>query len=171
LQQKVCDSGHDYAILAAIKGIGNDIKKRTINLYENGVHVLSTTKVKMITTTIASTFKSPEAVRNRTIVVHDIMLTHARLLEMTKNYNPRSQWMVKNLSSEERMKGKSSFDVLGATIFSGKFQTTCKHLNDELLGLGFMREDEVERAIIDELARIWIIHRPSYKHISLASIA
>jgi uncharacterized protein YbjT (DUF2867 family) len=138
------------------KGVGIDIKKRNINLFDNGVNPFSATRVETIGKAIAAVFKNWEVVKNRTMFIHDIVLTQAKLLEMAEKYDPQGQWIVNNTTSEDAMQSQSAFAVLVAAIFSGKFDSAYDKVDNELLGLGYMTEDEVEDAIANELRRVQV---------------
>ncbi|GAQ03176.1 hypothetical protein ALT_0497 [Aspergillus lentulus] len=134
-----------------------DRVNRTAVLYDGGEHPFSTTSVASIGKAVAGALKNADATRNRVLHVHDMVLTQKKVLALAKKYNPPAEaWTESDVDAEAELadmvnqiseKGMEMPLVLGllkAAVFSGKYPSAYKKVDNELLGLGITGEEVLE---------------------------
>ncbi|GFF56620.1 hypothetical protein IFM61392_06607 [Aspergillus lentulus] len=134
-----------------------DRVNRTAVLYDGGEHPFSTTSVASIGKAVAGALKNADATRNRVLHVHDMVLTQKKVLALAKKYNPPAEaWTESDVDAEAELadmvnqiseKGMEMPLVLGllkAAVFSGKYPSAYKKVDNELLGLGITNEEVLE---------------------------
>ncbi|KIW11464.1 hypothetical protein PV08_10764 [Exophiala spinifera] len=134
-----------------------DFQNRSVELFDGGVHPFSTTRLATIGKAIAGVLRNTEATKNRVVYVHDIVLTQAKILALAKKYSaPGEKWTETVVDSQTELdkaldgiaKGgldqRKSMALIKAALFSGKYATEYKSVDNELLGLGFLSEEELD---------------------------
>ncbi|KAL9619150.1 MAG: hypothetical protein Q9160_006240 [Pyrenula sp. 1 TL-2023] len=134
-----------------------DFPNRSIQLYGDGTTPFSTTSVASIGKAVAGALKNPAATKNRVVRIHDIILTQAKMLEVAKKFTPGEKWtetvgdaqadLQKHLDdikagevTMEKMVG-----VLKAAVYGGMYKAWYENVDNELLGLGFLSDEEFEK--------------------------
>ncbi|KAJ8228772.1 hypothetical protein LV160_008702 [Aspergillus fumigatus] len=99
-----------------------------------GEHPFSTTSVARIGKAVAGALRNADATKNRVLYVHDMVLAQrkAELADMVHQIG------------EKRIEMSLILGLLKAAVFSGKYPSEYKTVDNELLGLGIMGEEELE---------------------------
>ncbi|KAL2847742.1 hypothetical protein BJY01DRAFT_234143 [Aspergillus pseudoustus] len=145
------------------KPVAVDFEKRTATLFDGGDHPVSVSSTATVGKAIAGALKKPEETKNRVVHVHDIILTQRKVLELAKKLDPGRTWTETALDGSAeleshlqrlRSEGMSPAIFAGifrAALFSGKYGTAYHNVDNDLLGLGFKTDEEVERLAVDLL--------------------
>ncbi|KAL3411903.1 NmrA-like family protein [Aspergillus fumigatus] len=112
-------------------------------------HPFSTTSVARIGKAVAGALRNADATKNRVLYVHD--------MHWQGSYNPPAEaWTELNVDAEaeladmvhqigeKRIEMSLILGLLKAAVFSGKYPSEYKTVDNELLGLGIMGEEELE---------------------------
>ncbi|KAH1497219.1 hypothetical protein KXV74_005078 [Aspergillus fumigatus] len=99
-----------------------------------GEHPFSTTSVASMGKAVAGALRNADATKNRVLYVHDMVLAQrkAELADMVHQIG------------EKRIEMSLILGLLKAAVFSGKYPSEYKTVDNELLGLGIMGEEELE---------------------------
>lgn len=138
-----------------------DFPNRSIQLYGDGTAPFSTTTVASIGRAIVRSLKTPGATKNRVVYIHDLVLSQAKSLEVAKKLTPGKTWTETTVDAQVDLQkhlddldtGKWTMEktigVRKATICGGGYKARYENVDNELLGLGFMSDEEFE-----EMARV-----------------
>ncbi|KAL3496472.1 NmrA-like family protein [Aspergillus germanicus] len=142
-----------------------DLDSRTATLYDRGVHPVSASSVSTIGKAVAAALRKPDETKNSVLRIHDIVLTQRKVLELLKKYSPGDTWTetsvdgsveLETLLQRLRNEGPSPPVISGvfkAAFFSGKYNAAYDNTDNELLGLGFKTEEDVEALAAELLKR------------------
>ena len=134
-----------------------DFANRTAEVYDNGKHPFSTTSLASIGRAVAGGLRNAEATKNRVVYIHDLVVTQAQLVALAKKYSPPGEkWTETAVDSEAEFQKilsvihsrgadfQTFVALLKAALFSGKFAAKYKHVDNELLGLGYFTEEDLD---------------------------
>ncbi|KAH6986950.1 NmrA-like family protein [Ilyonectria destructans] len=137
-----------------------DLKNHSIELHDQGVHPFSSTSVAGIGKAIANSLRIPDATKNRSFHIHEVVLTQAKILELAKKHSPPgTQWTVTEVDAQEALsrgleKTKNDpngvsvgLSLIKAAVLSGKYKTAYDKVDNELLGIRLFTDDEIEAKI------------------------
>ncbi|KAJ0421390.1 hypothetical protein BJY00DRAFT_282191 [Aspergillus carlsbadensis] len=139
------------------KPLAVDFANRTATLFDGGVHPVSTSSLSTVGKAIAGGLRKPEETKNRIVYVHDTVLTQRKVLELAKKLIPGEPWIEKTIDAaaeletllqrlgREGMKPAVFGGIFKAAFFSGKYKAVYDNTDNELLGLGFKTEEDVEK--------------------------
>ncbi|KAF4997125.1 hypothetical protein FDECE_12169 [Fusarium decemcellulare] len=141
-----------------------DLRSKSIQLYDEGQHTFSSTSVHSVGKAITGALKKPEATKNRNLLIHDIVLSQAKVLALAKKHSPPgTQWAETRIDaakefeqSLENLK-KDPTDIhlilplLKATILGGNYRAAFPQVDNELVGLSLLADEEFERKVESKL--------------------
>ncbi|KAL3481736.1 hypothetical protein BJX99DRAFT_270072 [Aspergillus californicus] len=135
-----------------------DFPRRAVTLYDDGVHGFSVSRAVTVARAIVRAIQRPEETKNRVVRVHDAVLTQRKVYDLARKWTAGQEWTETNVNAQEQLGStlaslQKGFNpallpaIFIAAIFSGKYGAEYKDgdLDNELLGLGVMSDDEVER--------------------------
>ena len=139
-------------------------ENHSVRLYDKGVHPFSTTRLTTISKAVAGALNTPEVTKNKVLFIHDIIITQAKLLSLVKKHSPPGlQWTEVAVDAEAELRNASksiqergvdwenTVAQLTAGLFGGKYDAAYQSVDNELLGLGYFAEDELEAKVIEKL--------------------
>lgn len=134
-----------------------DYANQKAELYDDGKHPFSTTTTANIGQAVAGALKNPESTKNRVIRIHDIVVTQAKLVALAKKYSPPgAKWTETSLDGDaelqkildsiktEGLDAPKAMALTKAALLSGKYAAEYKPVDNELVGLGFMTEEDLD---------------------------
>lgn len=153
----------DWIILSSF---AFDYANRIAKLYDDGNHPFSTTSVASIGRAVAGALKNAEATKNRVVHIHDIVVTQAKLVALAKKYSPQAaKWTESSVDSQAELQKllgsleKDGMDVpkliatITVAIQCGKYEAEYKIVDNELVGLGFMTEEDLDALFAEKIKR------------------
>ncbi|KAL4936978.1 hypothetical protein BDV06DRAFT_232900 [Aspergillus oleicola] len=164
LAEKSETSGIQYTIFAVglfmemlfTTPIGVNFVGRNVALFDNGEQVFSASRMSTVAKAVVASLQKPEETKNRLIRVHDTVLTQRRIYDLAKKWTPGENWNETHLDAEEQVQHalaqlQRNFDpaliprLFVAALLSGNYGSEYKSVDNELVGLGFMSDEEVEK--------------------------
>ncbi|KAL4740266.1 hypothetical protein BDV11DRAFT_204457 [Aspergillus similis] len=132
-----------------------DLDHREVRLFDGGIHPFSTSRLETVAKAVVASLHKPEETRNRVIRVHDAVLTQRELLDMAKGRTPALEWKEAYVDAQAEIDGilkqlEKEFNpalvprLFAAALMSGRYGGEYKEVDNELLGLGFMIEREID---------------------------
>ncbi|KAJ3531398.1 hypothetical protein NM208_g8893 [Fusarium decemcellulare] len=144
-----------------------DLRSKSVQLYDEGQHTFSSTSVHSVGKAIAGALKKPEATKNRNLLIHDIVLSQAKVLALAKKHSPPgTQWTETRIdaakefeqSLENLKKDPTDFHLvlplLKATILGGNYRAAFTDVDNELVGLPLLTDEEFERKLESTLRNL-----------------
>lgn len=135
-----------------------DVNASSIRTFDNGEHPFSSTSLQSIGQAVAGALNAPEATKNRNLLIHDIVLTQAKVLAIAKKYSPPTvQWAETRVDAqkelEQALKNAAKdptnfnliFPLLQAAILSGKYRAAYPEVDNALVGLPLLSDEELEK--------------------------
>ncbi|RAL07699.1 aromatic alcohol reductase [Aspergillus homomorphus CBS 101889] len=135
-----------------------DLAHRAVRLYDGGVHAFSVSRTSTVAKAVVGALQKLEETRNRVVRVHDAVLTQRRVYNLARKWTAGEQWTETNVDAEEQLARTMAMlqknpdpallpAMFLAAFFSGKFGAEYRDqdLDNELLGLGLLSDEEVER--------------------------
>ena len=170
LRRKAASVGMTYSLiytgptldLEIHRGWIMDLKEKTINLFDGGHRVFSTTCLLTIGRAVVSVLTHLEETKNRAVYVHDTATTLQRLAAMGEKATGADGWkktavsvdtMLDEAWSELRnpIPARCAFKYYQAACFGEGYGCHFEKNDNKLLGLGEM-SDDVLQIMIDSLA-------------------
>lgn len=142
-----------------------DFHNRTIDLYGDGNVRVSTTSIAGIGQAIAGALKKPDQTKNRVIHVHEAVISQNQLLQLAKKVEPTATWTENKIEPEKALEAatdkfiQSPIDplslvgILKAAILSGKYDAEYQKTDNEIVGLPFLSDEELERRFLSLLTQ------------------
>ncbi|KAL2209746.1 hypothetical protein CC79DRAFT_1340510 [Sarocladium strictum] len=137
-----------------------DIKTWSIRIFDQGERPFSTSSLSSIGKAVAGALKSTETTKNRNLLIHDTVLTQAKVLAIAKKYSsPTVGWTETRVDAQQELerslenvkKDPTNFQVifplLQAVVLSGKYRAAYPEVDNELVGLPLLTEEEVEKKL------------------------
>ncbi|KAF0322225.1 hypothetical protein K4K61_005297 [Colletotrichum sp. SAR11_59] len=134
-----------------------DYANKTVELWDGGRHRLSTTSVSSIGKAVAGALKNPKATKNRTIKVHELVVTQRQLYELAKKYSPAgTEWKEIELEGDaafaEALNGVKEdpynegkiMGAIKAGVLSGRYENAYEQVDNELVGVPFLTGADLE---------------------------
>ncbi|KAL4931411.1 uncharacterized protein BDV17DRAFT_288951 [Aspergillus undulatus] len=132
-----------------------DFVNRAVSLYDNGEKPFSTSRLSTVAKAIVASLQKPDETRNRLVRVYDTVLTQRKVFELAKKWTTGENWTVTKVDAEtrvqdvpERLQEGSDpaliMPLFDAALQSGSYGSQYKNVDNELLGLGFMGDQEFE---------------------------
>ncbi|KAF7587214.1 hypothetical protein BBP40_007551 [Aspergillus hancockii] len=127
--------------------------------YDGGDRPFSTTTLATIGKAVVGILEHVDETKNRAVYVHDLVTTQRKIYSIVQKLAPERKWNPVNVSTaelaaksqEEWSKGNMDFGaVLGflcRAVFAEGYGGEFKSVDNELLGLGFKTEAELEEVI------------------------
>lgn len=141
-----------------------NVKGKTVNLYDGGNRLFSTTTLATIGKAVAGVLKKPDETKNRAVYVHDTALTLKQLLELAKKATGPDGWTEEvvsvddllrqgwaELKSERPDPNKFVLKFISASIWGDGYGSYFEKNDNELLGIKELTADEVQ-AIVNKFA-------------------
>ncbi|KAH7024773.1 uncharacterized protein B0I36DRAFT_366687 [Microdochium trichocladiopsis] len=141
-----------------------DFDDKSVELFDGGKHSFSSTSIAGIGKAVVGALRNAEATKNRHLKVHEVVLSQAQLLALAKKYSPAgTQWKETNLD------GKAEFDkalkavledpsdkykiikVMLTGLMGGRYKTVYDEVDNELVGLPFVTEEDIESKLASAL--------------------
>ncbi|KAJ9624615.1 hypothetical protein H2204_010797 [Knufia peltigerae] len=148
----------DWCLMVGFFGI--DLKKHTATLYNGGDRRFSTTTLAGVGKAVVGIFAHPEETKNRTIRVHETVITQKKVIDIAQRLDP-AEWTYQAADTEELKSqafevlssGKSE-QIMGAMLnfilsavlgegYGGEFVST----ENETLGVPLLDEAGVEKVV------------------------
>ncbi|CAJ0543897.1 Ff.00g039810.m01.CDS01 [Fusarium sp. VM40] len=142
-----------------------DFHNRTIDLYGDGNVRVSTTSIAGIGQAIAGALKKPDQTKNRVIHVHEAVISQNQLLQLAKKAEPTATWTENKIEPEKALEEatdkfiqsptdpSSLVGILKAAILSGKYDAEYQKTDNEVVGLPFLSDKELERRFLSLLTQ------------------
>ena len=138
-----------------------NLRDKTIDLFDGGNRVFSTTTLPTIGKAVIGVLTHLEETKNRVLYVQDTAMTLQRLAAMGEKATGADEWKKTVVSVEEMLEqafAELRIPVLGfglkfyrAACFGERYGSHFEKIDNELLGLGQMSDDEVQ-GLINNLA-------------------
>ncbi|KAL3476016.1 hypothetical protein BJX99DRAFT_228722 [Aspergillus californicus] len=134
-----------------------EFEKRSARVYDGGENRFSVSHLPTIARAVIASLRKPAETRNRVVRVHDGVITQKRVLDLAKQWTPGETWTETPVDSERELRavlerigveGRNvANDVLlfKAALLSGKYGSAYETVDNELLGLGFVSDEELEQ--------------------------
>ncbi|KAL4881788.1 hypothetical protein BJY04DRAFT_54048 [Aspergillus karnatakaensis] len=135
-----------------------DWEARKVTLYDGGEHGFSVSRISTVARAVVAALGNGIETMNRVVRVHDAVLTQKKVYEMARKWTPGEDWAETHVDAEKELvaiqqalqqmfKPELIPGLFIAAFFSGRFGAEYqeKGLDNELLGLGFMSEEDVEK--------------------------
>ncbi|KAL5046557.1 hypothetical protein BDW71DRAFT_207350 [Aspergillus fruticulosus] len=133
-----------------------DIEHREVRLFDGGSHPFSTSRLETVARAVVASLYNPDETRNRVVRVHDAVLTQRKLLGIAKMWTSGFEWKNVDVDAQAEVDGllvqlEKGFNpalapgLFAAALMSGRYGGEYKKVDNELLGLGFMSEKEIEQ--------------------------
>ncbi|KAH8744001.1 hypothetical protein F5883DRAFT_722431 [Diaporthe sp. PMI_573] len=135
-----------------------DVNTSSIQIFDNGEHPFSSTSVHSVGKAVAGALNAPEATKNRNLLIHDTILTQAKVLAIAKKYSPPAvQWTETRVDAQQELeqalknleKGPTDFNLifplLKAALLSGKYRAAYPEVDNELVGLPLLTDEGLEK--------------------------
>ncbi|KAL5370979.1 hypothetical protein DPSP01_014559 [Paraphaeosphaeria sporulosa] len=135
-----------------------DVNTSSIRIFDNGEHPFSSTSVHSIGKAVVAALNAPEATKNRNLLMHDTVLTQAKVLAIAKKYSPPTvQWTETRVDAqkvfEQALKNVEKdpanfnviFHLLQAALLSGKYRAAYPEVDNALFGLPLLSDEELEK--------------------------
>ncbi|KAL4986699.1 hypothetical protein BDW68DRAFT_197853 [Aspergillus falconensis] len=133
-----------------------DIGHREVRLFDGGSHPFSTSRLETVARAVVASLYNPDETRNRVVRVHDAVLTQRKLLDIAKMWTSGFEWKNVDVDAQAEVDGllvqlEKGFNpalapgLFAAALMSGRYGGEYKKVDNELLGLGFMSEKEIEQ--------------------------
>ncbi|KAL4924257.1 aromatic alcohol reductase [Aspergillus undulatus] len=149
-------------------GFQVDFRSDNPPFYDGGDRPFSTTTLGTVARAVVAVLDADErrlgATRNKALYVHDVVTTQRQLLGLARGLAPGRKWDPVAVSTEEMERvarenyGRAKRDLEGLmglfvrAVFGEGFGGCFGRVDNELLGLGFMSEGDLERVIEEVLA-------------------
>jgi hypothetical protein len=137
-----------------------DLKTSSARIFDNGEHPFSATSLQSIGKAVVGALNAPEATKNRNLLIHDIVLTQAKVLAIAKKYSPPAvQWTETRVDAEQELEQALKnlakdptdfnliFPLLQAAVLGGKYRAAFPKVDNELVGLPFLADEELEKKL------------------------
>lgn len=136
-----------------------DAANRSVTLYDEGQHRFSATSLPTIGKAVARALRKPNETRNRNVLVHDIVLTQRKVLDLAKKYTPGAEWketrvdpaaeLERTLQAAAANPGDQGalLATLQPAILGGRFRAAYPNDDNKLLGIPFLPDEEFEKKV------------------------
>lgn len=152
----------DWGIMV---GFVMNVKGKSIDLFDGGDRLFSTTTLASIGKAVAGVLKHPEETKNRAVYVQDTATTMKKLLAMGKKAAGADGWKENILSTDELVKqgwvelqkpnpnpDNFVFQFIKAGIWGEGYGSLFENLDNELLGIVEMSDTELQ-ALVSSFAK------------------
>ena len=140
-----------------------NLKDKTINLFDGGDRVFSTTSLRTIGRAVVGVLTHLEETKNRAVYVQDTATTLRRLAAMGEKATGADGWRKSVVSVDAMLdeawaelrnpdRGRSAFQFYQAACFGEGYGSHFEKNDNKLLGLGQM-SDDILQIMIDNLAK------------------
>lgn len=141
-----------------------NLAEKSINLYDGGDHVFSTTTLPTIGKAVTAVLKQPEQTKNRAVYVQDTATTLNKLAAISKEVTGADGWKENTVAIDELLEqawaelkkenpnpGIFVFNFLKAAIWGEGYGSHFESLDNELLGIEQKSDAEIQ-ALVASLA-------------------
>lgn len=134
-------------------------------LYDGGERPFSTTTLATIGRAVVGVLRHPEETENRVVFVHDTVVTQRKILTLARKIAPEKRWEPVDVSTEDAeaesrekyargmIDMESSMGFLCRAIFGEGYGAEFQEVDNELLGIGFKSEAELEELVRVAMSR------------------
>ncbi|EIN04827.1 NAD(P)-binding protein, partial [Punctularia strigosozonata HHB-11173 SS5] len=135
------------------------LKERKVEIFDGGRLPFSTTTLATIGRAVVSVLRHPEETKNRTVTLHEAVVSQSKLLEIAKELTPGEEWTVTERKSADLKatadakiaKGIFDMEVIVSLIkwsmFSDDFENEFKDVDNELLGIKTISDEELKAIV------------------------
>ncbi|KAE8379007.1 hypothetical protein BDV26DRAFT_260416 [Aspergillus bertholletiae] len=145
----------DWALAA---GFFFDFRSDTPAFYDGGDRPFSTTTLATIGKAVVAVLKHFDETKNRPVYLHDLVTTQRQIYAIVQKLAPERKWSPVDVSTAElEVKGRQGWTgvpdlqsvvgLLCRAVFAEGYGGEFKDVDNELLGLGFKTEAELEAVV------------------------
>ncbi|KAL2214387.1 NAD(P)-binding protein [Sarocladium strictum] len=138
-----------------------DAKGRSVRYFNFGSHPFSSTRVETVGRVIALAMTRREATKNRTITIHEALLSQRRLVGISKKLTKGEEWTETYINGEEEYNKQLAIQksgdmsnvmpMLQAAISTGKFNGAYLTSDNEEFGVTMLTEKDIESKVAGAL--------------------
>ncbi|KAJ5101271.1 hypothetical protein NUU61_003493 [Penicillium alfredii] len=140
-------------------GFHVNFKSENPVFYDGGDRPFSSTTLATIGKSVVSVLTHLQETKNKAIFVHDLVTTQQQVLSIARKIAPARKWEPVTVSTadleaqsqEQYSKGiislESSLGFLTRAVFAEGYGGRFKHVDNELLGIGFKTEADLEELV------------------------
>lgn len=137
-------------------GVAFDFEHKTAQVWGDGTTRISTTSLNGAARAIVGALKNPELTKNTNLHVHELAVTQSQLLSLAKKFSQQAEWTITKVDDPaaefERLevlarKQPDIPNIIGlvkASLLCGKYQGYYDAVDNELVGLPFLTEQDLE---------------------------
>ncbi|KAL6251738.1 hypothetical protein RBB50_001948 [Rhinocladiella similis] len=122
----------DWCLMVGFFGV--DLKRHSATLYNGGDCKFSTTTLAGVGKAVAGIFAHPEETKNRTIRVHETIITQKKIIDIAKRLDP-AEWTYEAVDTEEVK--NQAFEVLSSGKVEGIHAAMLNFLLSAIFGEGY----------------------------------
>lgn len=145
-------------------GFQLDLKSDKPAIYDGGDRPFSTSTLATVGKSVVGVLNHPEETKNRAVYVHDMVLTQHQVLASARRVAPERKWEPVEASTvDAEAQARENFakgltDIMSCvgfffrSVLAEGYGGEFKNVDNELLGLGFKTDDDLDEMVKTVLA-------------------